>query len=636
MKKIFTFIATLTLSAGMWAQTYDNIEYIDANGVEQTANGVTEITPTTPTTLNAGWYVVKGADVQTSTLVCNGAVHLILTDGTTLTATGSDNQPGIQVSGGGNSLTIYCQTAQSGRLIATGGKNSAGIGGGDYFPGSNITINGGKITANGGSLAAGIGGGKNTNGSNITINGGKVTANGGSGGPGIGGGEYGSGSNITINGGEVTANGGSLAPGIGGGEYGSGSNITINGGEVTANGDGQVAGIGGGYFVGSGSDIFVATNCIVKADNSNPPTTVIAPTRTDETDLASDLAGKQYVTVKLDLTLYKIAAIAEIDVAIEGVTDETIIAIATDAKTRINAATTVDDVNSIKIQALADIALVKAKIAAITEINDAVTDTDILAIATAAIANINAATTEADVNSIKTQALADIALAKTKIAAITEINDAIKDVTDKYITDIAAEAKTNITNAETTAAINAIKTLPLAKINAIKEINDATKDLTLFSAEVSYINLIIKSSIQQDDDANLINGDKQLGLDYIALHDDKLAAIAAVKHDMGDYAESEAIYNFIGGPAIEGAVDAVEITEAKNAAIAKLEEFSTILGDAATAGYNKGKEDGIEEVLGAMGEPCDDCTAVEVTDGTTTVTLYNPKNVQFKKIQQQK
>ncbi|MCQ2312149.1 MAG: leucine-rich repeat protein [Paludibacteraceae bacterium] len=67
------------------------------------------------------------------------------------------------------------------------------------------------------------------------------------------------------------------------------------------------------------------------------------------------------------------------------------------------------------------------KTAAIAEINaaiDGVTDEAILAIATTAITNINNATTEAGVNSIKTQALADIDLAKYKADAIAEIQTA--------------------------------------------------------------------------------------------------------------------------------------------------------------------------------------------------------------------
>ncbi len=275
--------------------------------------------------------------------------------------------------------------------------------------------------------------------------------------------------------------------------------------------------------------------------------------------------------------------------------------------------------------------LADVKTAAIAEIDAAivdVTDAAILAIAKDAKDNINIAPTVERVDIIKAQALAEIGFAKAKIAAIGEIDLAIEGVTDEYIIAIAVDAKTDIPSAKTIEAINFVKTLAIAKINAIKEINDAIKDLTLFSAEESYIDFI-KSSIQQGDDVNLIQEDKKLGLDYIALHDAKLAAIAAVKHDMGDYAESEAIYNFIGGPAIEEAVDADKVTEAKNAALAKLEEFSQVLGAANMAGYKKGKEDGIEEALGAMGEPCTDCMAVEVTDGTTTVTLYAPTGVDY-------
>ena len=45
--------------------------------------------------------------------------------------------------------------------------------------------------------------------------------------------------------------------------------------------------------------------------------------------------------------------------------------------------------------------------------------------------------------------------------------------------------------------------------------------------------------------------------------------------------------------------------------------------------FQDGKAEGKAEVLGAMGEECTGCTAVEVTDGTTTVTLYNPTNVGY-------
>ena len=333
----------------------DNVAYIDANGQQQTVTAT--VVTNEASTLNAGWYAVTGSDVQTGTLTCNGAVNLILADDAKLTATGGNNQAGITVSGGGNSLTIYGQTAQTGQLVATGEYNAAGIGGGYEQSGSNITINGGEVTATGGQNAAGIGGGDHGSGSNITINGGTVTANGGRVGAGIGGGCMDAGSNITINGGTVTATGGEWASAIGGGWKGSGSNITINGGTVTANAGEDASGIGGGWQ-GSSSNIKVDASFTVYADNTNPPTSEIL--HTSDYDITPNLAGKRYAVVKDDITDIKEAAIAAINAAIEGVTNEDIIAIATNAIDAINAATSVDVINAIKEQALAAIASAKA------------------------------------------------------------------------------------------------------------------------------------------------------------------------------------------------------------------------------------------------------------------------------------
>ena len=179
MRKILLLFTALTLSIGLWA--VDNIPYVDAYGQEQTVDNVTEITSSTEVvTLTGGWYVVRGTDVQLAKgAACQGTVHLILADGAKLTATGVsvesyDNTAGIQVSGEGNWLNIYGQTAQTGQLIANGGENGAGIGGGYYQYGSSVTINGGTIIANGGDGASAIGGGWGQNGFDITINGGTI------------------------------------------------------------------------------------------------------------------------------------------------------------------------------------------------------------------------------------------------------------------------------------------------------------------------------------------------------------------------------------------------------------------------------------------------------------------------------
>ena len=156
-------------------------------------------------------------------------------------------------------LTLKDDNNEAGSLTATGGFNSAGIGGGYLGDGKNITITGGTVNATGDG-GAGIGGGNGGDGKNITITGGTVEATGYFGSTGIGGGNGSDGENITITGGTVTAAGGEFAAGIGGSNGGSGNNITIKGGTVTATGGGyrgnSGAGIGGGSS-GSGENITI-------------------------------------------------------------------------------------------------------------------------------------------------------------------------------------------------------------------------------------------------------------------------------------------------------------------------------------------------------------------------------------------
>ena len=181
-----------------------------------------------------------------------------------LKATGGKYGAGI---GGGNYGSGENITITGGRVNATGGWGSAGIGGGNYGRGNygsgkNITIKGGTVTAKGGDCGAGIGGGNGGIGENIKITDGTVNATGGWGGAGIGGGNggyggYGNGKNITITDGTVTATGGIHGAGIGGGDSGIGEDITITGGTVNADGGDNGAGIGGGA-TGSGSNVTVS------------------------------------------------------------------------------------------------------------------------------------------------------------------------------------------------------------------------------------------------------------------------------------------------------------------------------------------------------------------------------------------
>ena len=121
--------------------------------------------------------------------------------------------------------------AGSGSLKATGGKYGAGIGGGNYGSGENITITGGRVNATGGWGSAGIGGGN------------------------YGSGNYGSGKNITIKGGTVTAKGGDCGAGIGGGVNGIGSKVTVSGAaQVTATAGKSDGYYGAGATIGSGGN----------------------------------------------------------------------------------------------------------------------------------------------------------------------------------------------------------------------------------------------------------------------------------------------------------------------------------------------------------------------------------------------
>ena len=206
-----------------------------------------------------------------------GNVNIEL-DGTNTLKSGV-NHAGLEKNSDGNQgkLTITDEN-ENGKLIATGGNGAAGIGGGLYAGGNDITIIGGEITATGGECGAGIGGGFYTGGNDITIAGGKVTATGGDYGAGIGGGFFGNGNDITITGGKVTATGGTNGAGIGGGLRKNGEKITVSGdatlkvqGGPTDTWDGAGAGIGnGGSHNGEFSGSFIPVNgAETEPDTSN-------------------------------------------------------------------------------------------------------------------------------------------------------------------------------------------------------------------------------------------------------------------------------------------------------------------------------------------------------------------------------
>ena len=245
-----------TVTHGSNAAVADDAPVItQSNSSTPTSNTVT-ITAAADTTANV---TLSGVNIDTGTsggaaveIKGNGDVVIEL-DGSNTVQSGQKHA-GVEKNtiaptdtnrgtGNGN-LTITDENGTQGSLEATGGYHGAGIGGGEFGSGSNITITGSaEVTANGGVEAAGIGGGFDSSGSNIEISGSaEVTAQGNDGGAGIGGGDGGRGIDITITGSaEVTATGGISGAGIGGGYNGIGSDITISK-------DAQVKAQGGNRF----------------------------------------------------------------------------------------------------------------------------------------------------------------------------------------------------------------------------------------------------------------------------------------------------------------------------------------------------------------------------------------------------
>lgn len=233
---------------------------------------LTEITDTT-SVLGSGWYVVKGENVVISdSLTINGtagnidnATNIILMDGACLTV-----QKGINIQYG-NSLIIYGQRNDSGRLVAYGENNGAAIGGSGSF--GSLTVNGGTVEATGNTYGTGIGGGYNGDGGTVVINGGKVIAKGyGGAGIGSGGNAWSSGGTVDIHGGIVEASSERGGAAIGGGSGGNGANVTITGGTVTATSCN--AAIGGGAGASSHGSLSIYKDAYIMSGSEAPGTHV--------------------------------------------------------------------------------------------------------------------------------------------------------------------------------------------------------------------------------------------------------------------------------------------------------------------------------------------------------------------------
>ncbi len=194
------------------------------------------------------WYVVNSDYTIDNKIFISGAVNLLICNGATLTV-----KKGIVVNTG-NTLSIYGQQGDSGKIIATGEKYCAGIGGEDDRESGIINIYGGTIEATGGEEGAGVGGGNECSNGTINIYGSRLIATGGRLAAGIGGGDDGTGGTINIYDADITAKGGYYGAGVGGGEDKSGGNITIyNVFNLNATGGEEGAGIGGGDEADAGT-----------------------------------------------------------------------------------------------------------------------------------------------------------------------------------------------------------------------------------------------------------------------------------------------------------------------------------------------------------------------------------------------
>lgn len=208
--------------------------------------------------LSSGNYLVDVGEIGNRITIPSGnTVRLVLIDGVQVTfkkgifvAPGTD----VNISSAGQ-LYIYGQKDETGKLIAQGGSDQAGIGGNDETGNGLIEIHGGVIQSTGGDYGAGIGTGDKPVSwrSPIYIYGGTVTAQGGTDAAGIGGGNEGKSPKVFIYGGIVKATGGTHGSGIGGGDDSGIYGITISGGTVIAQGGEYGAGIGTGDEAGANS-----------------------------------------------------------------------------------------------------------------------------------------------------------------------------------------------------------------------------------------------------------------------------------------------------------------------------------------------------------------------------------------------
>ena len=131
---------------------------VGKDGSVQSVKDYANAAPVTAETerLGNGWYYVVGSFTRSGIDIAAGCTaNLILSDDASLTVEGASSYAGVDVCLG-ETLNIYCQEKGTGVLVAKGGDEGAGIGGGKNGVGGTVTINGGTVNATGGGYGAGM------------------------------------------------------------------------------------------------------------------------------------------------------------------------------------------------------------------------------------------------------------------------------------------------------------------------------------------------------------------------------------------------------------------------------------------------------------------------------------------------
>ena len=209
-----------------------------------------------------------------------------------------------------------------------------------------------------------------------------------------------------------------------------------------------------------------------------------------------------------------------------------------------------------------------------------------------------------------------------------EIKDGTKPLSGKFTVDTIAEAVTGFVGIEDVKQAKADAASAYPSADAIKLDYKAKIDL-IVEAAIEAINSDEATTVARVDELRSlavlrINGRKEEALTAIAkineFEDAKVQAIANITNARQGI-QNENLNRWIDGAIKDiqnGGPDATPgIDEIKN-------QILTVINF-----FKDGKAEGKTELLGAMGEECTDCTVVEVTDGTTTVKLYNPTKVSY-------